>query len=92
MRAARAAWSPFTYAWYVGSSTVAESDWTITYSVLTPACFAVNFWSTMSCALMDSGLFVKEMSLLSTPASSVPEMAPIATNKAIQTPMTRHGW
>ncbi len=45
----------------------------------------------MFCALIDSGLFVNEMSFVSTPLSSAPDTAIMAMNTPPQIPMTLQG-
>ena len=70
---------------------MSESECTITYSVLAPTSVVVNSLSITSCALIDSGLFVNEMSLLRTPLSRVLDTPIITTNRTPQMPMTLQG-
>ncbi len=59
--------------------------------MLLPTWACENFVSMMSCALIDSGRFVNEMSFVRTPPRSVLDTKIIATKSAPQSPITRQG-
>ena len=63
----------------------------MTYSVLAPSSVVENCWSITSCALIDSGLLVNEMSLVRTPLKSDVDTPTIARNRTPQAPMTLQG-
>ena len=63
----------------------------MTYSVLAPSSVVENCWSITSCALIDSGLLVNEMSLVRTPLKSDVDTPTITRNRTPQAPMTLQG-